>query len=84
MGDEKGMPRKSGTTTGRSAGSGRDDTYNDSGRCCADCGSKAVFDGRDEYTLCSCYSDSPYVNDGRGGYHTGGQIVSGGRDDYHR
>lgn len=81
MGDEKGMPRKSGTTTGRT-GSGRDDTY-ESTKCCADCGTKAIYDGRDEYSPCSCYSNSEWVNDGRGGYHVGGQLVSS-RDDDHR
>lgn len=54
------------------------------GRCCADCGAEAIFDGRDEYTLCNCYSRSEYVNDGRGGYHTGGQIVDRDPDDHYR
>jgi hypothetical protein len=81
MSDEKGMPRKDGPSSNTRTGSGRDDTYTSS-RCCADCGSKAIWDGRDEYTLCSCSSDSEWVNDGRGGYHVGGQLVT--RDDDHR
>lgn len=72
MGDEKGMPSKG-------AKSSHSEPHRAS-RCCADCGAEAIYDGRDEYTLCNCYSRSEWVNDGRGGYHTGGQIVDYDRE----